>query len=174
MATKGTTRGSSPEPELARLIEAAASATPDVRIDFRDRIASHGAEAMAAMETWVGEGRSPGFAIAVLEAVGKSADDVGAAAALRRIRNRFPDWADVAQQAMARVDGSSRPATAGRPSRPPADASMATGTRLSEQGPCEMGNRDGSACHNSGRYDVGGKWICTTHYKAAPRGGELR
>ena len=88
------------QPELEQLVEDAASASPGVRIEFRDRIAACGADAVVAMEAWTEQGRSPGFAIAVLEAVGKSADDMGAAAALRRIAGRVPDWADVAQQAL--------------------------------------------------------------------------
>ena len=78
------------------------------------------------MEAWTDQGRSPGFAIAVLEAVGKSADDVGAAAALRRIASRVPDWADIAQQALARTGHRD-----GQPPRPPGsrrDPSLGTST----------------------------------------------
>jgi hypothetical protein len=129
-----------------------------------------------AMEAWVDQGRSPGFAIAVLEAVGKAADDVGAAAALRRIASRVPDWADVAQQALARVGASGRAAAAAQPPRPahPAagDVSMATGMPRPDGGPCIVPNRDGSACRNRGRHPVEGGWICTPHMKAASRRGE--
>ena len=124
------------------------------------------------MEAWTDQGRSPGFAIAVLEAVGKSADDAGAAAALRRIAGRVPGWADVAQQALARIGASGRAAAAaaGQPPRPVAgDVSVATGTPPPAEGPCTVPNRDGSACHNPGRHPVEGGWSCTTHWKAATR-----
>ena len=82
MTSKATKRTSAHEPdaELGHLLEDAASAPPETRIEYRDRIAAHGADAVVAMEAWVEQGRSPGFAIAVLEAVGKAADDAGAAA----------------------------------------------------------------------------------------------
>ena len=174
MSAKGTTAKPRPEtaPELGRLIEDAANASPGVRIEFRDRIAAYGADAVVAMEAWTEQGRSPGFAIAVLEAVGKSADDVGAAAALRRIASRVPDWADVAQQALARLAASGRAAAAaaGQPPRPVAgDVYVATGTPPPAEGPCTVPNRDGSACHNPGRHPVEGGWSCTTHWKAATR-----
>ena len=81
MTSKATKRAPAHEPdaELGHLLEDAASAPPETRIEYRDRIAAHGADAVVAMEAWVEQGRSPGFAIAVLEAVGKSADDLGAA-----------------------------------------------------------------------------------------------
>jgi hypothetical protein len=178
MNTKGTTAKPKPEtePELGRLIEDAANASPGLRIEFRDRIAAYGADAVVAMEAWTEQGRSPGFAIAVLEAVGKAADDAGAASALRRIASRVPDWADVAQQALARLGPSGRAAAAGqapqqpRPHRPiPGDVSMATGTPPPVEGPCIIPNRDGSACRNRGRHPVEGGWSCTPHMKAATR-----
>ena len=108
MTSKATKRtpGQEPDAELGHLLEDAASAPPETRIEYRDRIAAHGADAVVAMEAWVEQGRSPGFAIAVLEAVGKAADDAGAASALRRIATKVPDWADIAQQALARIGAS--------------------------------------------------------------------
>lgn len=170
MTSKGTTRKPKHElePALERLIEDAAGASPETRIEFRDRIAAYGADAVLAMDAWVEQGRSPGFAIAVLEAVGKSADDVGAASALRRIVGKVPDWADVAQQALARLGASGRAAAAGQAPKPAAgDVHVATGTPLPAEGPCIIPNRDGSSCHNPGRHPVEGGWCCTTHLKAA-------
>ena len=175
MTSKGIKRSPKHEldPELERLIEDAAGASPEVRIEYRDRIAAYGADAVVAMDAWVEQGRSPGFAIAVLEAVGKAADDVGAAAALRRIANKVPDWTDVAQQALARIGASGRAAAAGQASQAGAgDEYMATGTPPPEQGPCTIPNRDGSACRNPGRHPVEGGWSCTTHWKSATRRGE--
>jgi len=170
MTSKGTTRKPKPEtdPALDRLIEDAAGAPPETRIEFRDRIAAYGADAVVAMDAWVEQGRSPGFAIAVLEAVGKSADDVGAASALRRIVGKVPDWADVAQQALARIGASGRAAAAGQTAHSAAgDVYMATGTPPPAEGPCIIQNRDGSSCRNAGRHPVEGGWSCTTHLKAA-------
>jgi hypothetical protein len=178
MTTKGTARAAKHEiePELERLIEEAAGAKPEVRIEFRDRIAAYGADAVVAMEAWVEQGRSPGFAIAVLEAVGKAADDAGAAAALRRVAGRVPDWADIAQQALARIGASGRAAAAAQPPHSPqpaaGDVYMATGTPPPAEGPCIVPNRDGSACKNPGRHPVEGGWSCTTHLKAATLRGE--
>ena len=174
MSTKGTTAKPKPEtePELGHLIEDAANASPGLRIEFRDRIAAYGTDAVVAMEAWMEQGRSPGFAIAVLEAVGKAADDAGAASALRRIASRVPGWADVAQQALARLGASGRAAAAaaGQPPRPVAgDVHMATGTPPPVEGPCIVPNRDGSACRNRGRHPVEGGWSCTPHMKAATR-----
>jgi hypothetical protein len=183
MTSKATKRMPAHEPdsELGLLLEDAASAPPETRIEYRDRVAAHGAEAVAAMEAWVEQGRSPGFAIAVLEAVGKSADDLGAAQALRRIAGKVPDWADIAQQALARIGASGRATAAGQAQASAAaqsaaaaggDAYMATGTPPPAEGPCTVPNRDGSACHNPGRHPVEGGWACTTHWKAATRQAE--
>jgi hypothetical protein len=174
MTSKATKRASTHEadPELGHLLEDAANAAPDVRIEYRDRVAAHGADAVVAMEAWVEEGRSPGFAIAVLEAVAKSGDDAGAASALRRIATKAPDWADLAQQALARIGASGRAAAAEQSqaaSIPGGDVYMATRTPPPATGPCTVPNRDGSACHNPGRHPVEDGWACTTHWKAATR-----
>ena len=180
MTSKATKRTPAHEPdaELGHLLEDAASAPPETRIEYRDRIVAHGADAVVAMEAWVEQGRSPGFAIAVLEAVGKAADDAGAASALRRIASKVPDWADIAQQALARIGVSSR-ASAAEHSQAAASAAslggdvyMATGTPPPVAGPCTVPNRDGTACHNAGRYGVEGGLACTTHWKAATRQAE--
>lgn len=178
MTTKGTKREPKPDTEPAgdremlRLIEAAAEAPADTRIEHRDRVAAHGSEAIAAMEAWIAGGRSPGFAIAVIEAVGRTADDRTAVNALRRLRGSLPAWASVIEPAIARVQATGEPEPRPSSRRSSGDPYMATGTPPPVQGPCEMGNRDGSACRNPGRYDVGGKWSCTTHYKAGTSRGE--
>ena len=177
MTSKPTKRTPAHEPdaELGLLLEDAASAPPETRIEYRDRIAAHGAGAVVAMEAWVEQGRSPGFAIAVLEAVGKAADDAGAAQALRRIASKVPDWADIAQQALARIGASGRAAAAGQAhsaASPGGEADGAPATPPPAEGPCTVPNRDGSACRNPGRYAVEGGLACTTHWKAATRQAE--
>ena len=177
MTSKAAKRTPAPEPdaELGHLLEDAASASPETRIEYRDRVAAHGADAVVAMEAWVEQGRSPGFAIAVLEAVAKTADDLGAASALRRIATKAPDWADIAQQALARIGASGRAAAAEQSqgaATAGGDVYMATGTPPPAAGPCTVPNRDGSECHNPGRHPIEDGWACTTHWKAATRQAE--
>ena len=177
MTSKAAKRTPAPEPdaELGLLLEDAASAPPETRIEYRDRVAAHGADAVVAMEAWVEQGRSPGFAIAVLEAVGKAADDLGAAQVLRRIATKAPDWADIAQQALARIGASGRAAAAEQSlaaATSGGDVHTATGTPPPVAGPCTVPNRDGSECHNPGRHPVEDGWACTTHWKAATRQAE--
>ena len=102
------------DPELDRLIEDAANAPPDRGIDYRDRVAAFGAAAIATMERWVESGRSPGFACSVLEATARTADPIGAAHALRRLRAGQPSWVSNIDPASARVEAAYKLATAER------------------------------------------------------------
>ena len=165
-----------PDAELGHLLEDAASAPPETRIEYRDRVAAHGADAVAAMEAWVEQGRSPGFAIAVLEAVGKTADDLGAASALRRIATQGAGLGGHRAAGAGSDRGVGpcrrRGAVPGGRDRAAGDVYMATGTPPPAEGPCTVPNRDGSECHNPGRHPVEGGWACTTHWKAATRQAE--
>jgi hypothetical protein len=93
------------DPALQRLLEEAANAPADRRVEYRDRVAAFNMGAIQAMETWVAAGRSPGFACMVLEAVGKQ-DPKAAAQALRRLRARQLDWDSVVGPAIARVEAA--------------------------------------------------------------------
>ena len=57
----------SPSEDLDQALQVAAAAEPGTRIDFRDRIAAHGSDAIEAMRDWVGDPRLAAFAIRVLE-----------------------------------------------------------------------------------------------------------
>ena len=101
----------SSDPELVRLIEDAAMADLTERISHRDSIAAYGSAAIAPMEQWVDAGRGPGFAIAVLEAIGRTSDATAALKALRRIRATQPEWQTVVEPAIARVEALRRGAS---------------------------------------------------------------
>jgi hypothetical protein len=55
---------------LDDLLTRARDADPEVRIELRDQIASHGEAAIDAMTDWLGDHRLAGFAIRVLERIG--------------------------------------------------------------------------------------------------------
>ncbi len=168
-ATKGESKPATEatgNPQLVRLLRSAAKASGDVRIEYRDRIAAHGTDAIGAMEAWIAEGNSPGFAIIVIEAVGRAGESRPAITTLRRLRDQAPDWVSVIEPAIARIQATGDPTPRAASRRASGDPYMATGTPPPVLGPCEMGNRDGSACRNPGRYEVDGKLSCTTHYKA--------
>jgi hypothetical protein len=54
--------------DLDSLLEQAARADPNHRIELRDAIARHGAEAVAAVSPWVADARLGGFAVRVIAA----------------------------------------------------------------------------------------------------------
>ncbi len=90
-------------------MDAAAAASAAARIEYRDRIAAFGAPAIVAMQRWVEkDAQSPGFAVAVIEAVGRSADASRAVIALRSLRAKLLDWKNVIDPAIARVEASRR------------------------------------------------------------------
>lgn len=93
------------DPQLQRLVDEAAEAPGDRRVDYRDRVAAFGLSAIRAMDAWVAEGRSPGFACMVLEAVGQN-DARAAAQALRRLRAERPDWEAIIRAAITRVEAA--------------------------------------------------------------------
>jgi len=100
--------GLEPSAELLALVEQAAAAAPDRRIDFRDQIAASGPAAITVMRQWVEVGRSPGFAVAVIEAVGRSADTSRALAALRGIRSKDGGWTALIDAAIDRLESRKR------------------------------------------------------------------
>ena len=67
-----------------------------------------GSNAIPAMVKWIGDGRSPGFAGAVMEAVGLNGERSGAIRGLRRLRGKAPGWSSVVDNAIQRVDRSGR------------------------------------------------------------------
>ncbi len=131
-----------PDPELMRLLAEAANAPPDRRVDYRDRIAAFGLGAIRAVEAWVADGNSPGFACGVLESIGRSGEPDAAASALRRLRAAHPDWASVIDSAISRLAAAHRPAPRAATRLPAGDVYVATGAPPQALGPCGIRNRD--------------------------------
>lgn len=96
------------DPGLLRLLDDAAKAPADLRVEYRDRVAAFGQRAIQAMDAWVSGGGSPGFACMVLEKIGREDDPRAAVAALRRLRSRHPDWSAVIEAAITRVEAGRR------------------------------------------------------------------
>lgn len=77
--------------ELSELLQAADTAAPSERVNlWRDPIAAHGTDAVAAMSEWLKEGRHTGFAIRTLERVAEADDPVLADHAVRVLRRMQP------------------------------------------------------------------------------------
>jgi hypothetical protein len=85
-----------PYESLSDLLEAAREASPSSRIDFRDAIAAHGDQALAAIEPWFQQRELAGFAVRVAERAATYASPGAAAKVLRTIRNS--DLSDVTNQ----------------------------------------------------------------------------
>jgi hypothetical protein len=142
-----------PSPELEARLSEAASAGPDSRIEHRDRIAAFGPPAIAAMLRWVDDGKSPGFAIAVLESAGRVGDRASAVAALHSIRARHHEWAAVAGDAISRVErgSSTRGHANGQEVRARGVLDEVAGPPPPAEGPCQFLTKAGKACMNPGR-----------------------
>lgn len=155
---------------LVRAIDAAFSADPSSRIEYRDAIARFGATALDPMVQWLADDRLRRFAIATLGMIARAEPR-----ALRHLKSYAaaagPD-SDFAQSVVRQAT----PGIARVPTRPSptgsSDVYMATGRPPIAQGPCGVVNRDGSSCNNPGRHAVGNQWSCTTHLKALTRRGQ--
>jgi hypothetical protein len=89
--------------ELTHLLADAATAAPDRRHEFRDRVAAFGPRAIPALEVWVAEGNSAAFAYKVFEAMGQRGDPILAADALRRLKISHPELADLIDLALVNL-----------------------------------------------------------------------
>lgn len=85
---------------LADLLQEARAAAPDRRIEWRDRIAAHGALAIEAVDPWLVDTALAAFAVRVIERVGALGEPDLAGRVLRAARSRVPaqvrsdvDWA---------------------------------------------------------------------------------
>lgn len=110
--------------ELPALLEAAQSAPPDHRIEWRDQIAAHGAPAIEAVRPWLVDDSLAAFAIRVIERVGLDGEAELAARALRAARKHVPagvegdvDWALVRLREVTRRRSS--PPAEPAPTAPP-------------------------------------------------------
>jgi len=102
--------------ELTTLLESARTAAPDHRIDWRDRIAAHGADAIAGVQPWLVDQSLAAFAVRVIELAGVNGEAPLAAKVLRAARTRVPptvsgdvDWA------LERLKASQRPTSTATP-----------------------------------------------------------
>lgn len=88
--------------ELVALFEEANAAPPPERIQYRERIAAHGAAAIVAARRSVENDGAVGLAVAVIERVAGSHPD-RAVAALWAIRERRPGWHEVIDATITRI-----------------------------------------------------------------------
>ena len=86
--------------ELLALLSKAETASPMHRIEWRDRIAAHGARAIEGVRPWLASPVLAAFAIRVIERAGTSGDAPHATQVLRSARSTVPlamkgdvDWA---------------------------------------------------------------------------------
>lgn len=86
--------------ELAALLEEARNAPLDRRIEWRDRIAAHGARGIDGVRPWLSSPVLAAFAIRVIERVGAEGEAALATRVLRSARAEVPqtiagdvDWA---------------------------------------------------------------------------------
>ncbi len=109
--------------ELAALLEEARSAPPDRRIEWRDRIAAHGASAIDGIRPWLADDVLAAFAVRVIERVGVNGEAELASQVLRSERAHVPAEvsADVTW-ALQRLRTAARPEpptpTGAAPTRP--------------------------------------------------------
>ena len=86
--------------KLALLLEEARNASPASRIDWRDRIAAFGQQAIEGVRPWLSSPVLAAFAIRVIERAGAAGETTLAAQVLRSARTTVPpaaaadiDWA---------------------------------------------------------------------------------
>lgn len=108
--------------ELAALLSKAGKATPDRRIELRDRIAVHGGQAIEAVRPWLASPVLAAFAIRVIERAGTNGEAAQAIEVLQSARSTVPavvkgdlDWA--LKQLRLRIQPG--PAIARPPTAPP-------------------------------------------------------
>ena len=97
-----------PTATLLAVLNEALSAPPETRIMYRDRIASFGRSAIVAAQRSLGKGGSAGFAVAVIEAVGRRADSALAIAALHGIAAADATYRTLADAAIDRITSSAK------------------------------------------------------------------
>jgi len=86
--------------ELSALLQAAETASPMDRIEWRDRIAAYGDRAIEGVRPWLASPTLAAFAVRVIERAGTNGEAVLAARVLRSARATVPpvvagdvDWA---------------------------------------------------------------------------------
>jgi hypothetical protein len=86
--------------QLSALLQEAESASPTQRIEWRDRIAAHGARAIEEVRPWLRSPALAAFAVRVIERAGVEGEPDLAIEALKSSRSKVPapvkgdvDWA---------------------------------------------------------------------------------
>jgi len=102
--------------KLSTLLKEAERASGMDRIEWRDPIAAHGAEAIEAVQPWLESQVFSAFAIRVIERAGTNGQIALATQVLRSARSRVPerargdvDWALQRLRAKARAEATSPP-----------------------------------------------------------------
>ena len=105
--------------ELVALLKGAEAAPQEHRIEWRDRIAAHGADAIEGVRPWLVSENLAAFAVRVIERAGINGDAALASRVLRAARTRVPvRVAGDVEWALAQVKASVRP----QPAAPAAPA----------------------------------------------------
>jgi hypothetical protein len=128
--------------KLALLLEEARNASPASRIEWRDKIAAFGPQAIEGVRPWLSSPVLAAFAIRVIERAGSAGETTLAAQVLRSARTTVPpaaaadvDWAIQQLRATSQATGSSEASSAGakaaapRRSAPPRRRSSPRGAR---------------------------------------------
>lgn len=96
--------------ELSVLLQEAERASPTRRIEWRDRIAAHGARAIEGVRPWLEHPVLAAFAVRVIERAGTNADMAVATQVLRSARSKVPERVkDDVRWALQRIGARSRP-----------------------------------------------------------------
>lgn len=112
--------------ELVALLEAAATASPQRRIEWRDRIAAYGVRGIEGVRPWLGHPILAAFAIRVIARAGTNGEAALATQVLRSARATVPpavsgdiDWALQQLRHRSRPVPRSTPAPTVAPSAKP-------------------------------------------------------
>jgi len=106
---------------LSALLQEAETASPMERIEWRDRIAAHGARAIEGVQPWLDHPVLAAFAIRVIERAGTNGEIALATQVLRSARSKVPervrgdvDWAlqQLRVRSQANVEAPVRPGPA--------------------------------------------------------------
>lgn len=152
---------------LIQLLAAVRTIDKSQRIDSRNDVVEFGAAAIEPMKDWLENAELRRFAIAVLERMGGA--HPRAVTALRDYAARGASDGNLAQAAIERLRGAASGENRTTSAPRTGVEYRSTGNPPPKQEPCEMTNRNGTACENQGRWPVSSVWICTTHYKARVR-----
>jgi hypothetical protein len=123
--------------DLATLLEHARSASPAQRIEWRDPIVAHGADAIEGVAPWLADEVLAAFAVRVIEHAGLAGHEALAGKVLRGARKRAPESVsgDI-EWALRRLREASRPQGA-TPASKPAPKSSSTARRESPRFPVQ-------------------------------------